>query len=89
YTIQMRNLHKRYNLSPEIMALFRKMGDHHHGYEDPDALGRLMRMSLNARKTCTDTISHLAKAMQKKCDQSTISECTELIQGCTELLSLA
>lgn len=70
------------------MNLFGALGEQQRGY-DPDALGRLMRMSPGMRKACTDTISQLAMVMQKNQDPSTISECTELIRSCTEMLALA
>lgn len=70
------------------MTLFGALGEQQRGY-DPDALGRLMRMSPGMRKACTDTISQLAMVMQKNQDPSTITECTELIKSCTEMLALA
>lgn len=88
YTIRLRNLHKRYKLSQTVMGLFKALGEHRRGY-DPDALGRLMRMSPGMRKACTDTISQLAKVMQNDQSHSTVAECTELIQNCTEMLALA
>lgn len=88
YIIRLKNLHNRYKLSQTVMGLFRALGEHRRGY-DPDALGRLMRMSPGMRKACTDTISQLAKAMQKDLSPSTIAECTELIQNCTDMLAMA
>lgn len=88
YTIQLKNLHKRYKLSQSVLNLFKALDEHRSGY-DPDTLSRLMRMSPGMRKACTDTISQLAKVMQKKKDPSTVTECTELIQNCTEILALA
>lgn len=88
YTVQLKNLHKQYKLSQSVMSLFKALDEHRRGF-DPDALGRLMRMSPGMRKACTDTISQLAKVMQKKQDPSTVAECTELIQNCTEILALA
>lgn len=89
YSIQIRNWHKRYKLSETVMGLFKTLGEHNRGVGDPGALGRLMRMSPGMRKALTDTISQLAKTMHKKADPFTLSECTELIQGCTEILSFA
>lgn len=88
YTIQLKNLHKRYKLSQSILNLFRALDDHRSG-SDPEALGRLMRMSPGKRKACTDTIAQLARVMQKKQEPSTVAECTEIIQNCAELLALA
>lgn len=88
YMVRMKNLHSRYCLPASVMTLFGALGEQQRGY-DPDALGRLMRMSPGMRKACTDTISQLAMVMQKNQDPSTISECTELIKSCTEMLALA
>lgn len=88
YTIQVKNLHKRYKLSQSVLNLFKALDEHRSGYE-PDTLSKLMRMSPGMRKACTDTISQLAKVMQKKKDPSTVTECTEIIQNCTEILALA
>lgn len=88
YTVQLKNLHKRYKLSQNILSLFKALDEHRSGF-DSEALGRLMRMSPGKRKACTDTISQLAKVMQKNQDPSTVAECTELIQNCTEILALA
>lgn len=88
YMIRMKNLHKRYSLPSSVMTLFTALGEQQRGY-DPDALGRLMRMSPGMRKACTDTISQLAMVMQRNQASSTIAECTELIKSCTEMLALA
>lgn len=88
YMIRMKNLHNRYSLPSSAMTLFGALGEQQRGY-DPDALGRLMRMSPGMRKACTDTISQLAMVMQRNQDSSTIAECTELIKCCTEMLALA
>lgn len=86
YIVKLNNWHKRYKLSDSIMNLFETLGHHRRG-NDRDALGRLMRTSPRSRKACTDTISQLAKIMAKNPNPVTISECTELIQACTEILN--
>lgn len=88
YTIQLKNLHKRYKLTQSVLNLFKALDDYRSGI-DPDALPRLIRISPGMRKACTDTISQLAKVMQNKQDSSSVADCTELIQNCTEILALA
>ncbi|KAJ0118472.1 hypothetical protein J7T55_009255 [Diaporthe amygdali] len=89
YIIQMRNLHKRYGLSKNVMQLFKAFGEHHRGASSPEALGRWLRSSPLMRKACTDTISSLAKEIQKNPTPDCIAECGELISSCTEMLNLA
>ncbi|ROW14399.1 hypothetical protein VPNG_03978 [Cytospora leucostoma] len=89
YSLQMRNLHRRYNLSKGALQLFTALDEHRNGPKDPDALARMLRMSPHMRQACTDTISSLAEAMQKQPTPDCIRECTELITCCTDMLALA
>ncbi|KAK7733945.1 hypothetical protein SLS53_008097 [Cytospora paraplurivora] len=89
YSIQMRNLHRRYNLSKNALRLFTALDEHRNSPRDPDALARLLRMSPHMRQACTDTISLLAGAMLKTPTPECIRECTELITCCTDMLALA
>lgn len=89
YIIQMRNLHRRYGLSKNVMQLFKAFGEHHRGTSSPEALGRWLRSSPLMRKACTDTISSLAKEIQKNPTPDCIAECGELISSCTDMLNLA
>lgn len=88
YIVRMKGLHTRYSLPSTVMILFKALGEKQRGY-DPDGLGRIMRMSPGMRKACTDSISQMAMVMLKNQDPSTIAECTELIQSCTQMLALA
>lgn len=89
YSMRMRNLHSRYGLSKNVTELFIALDNHRLGVQDSDALGRTLRMSSHMRILCTDTIASLAEAMQKNPTPDCISECTELIKGCTDMLALA
>lgn len=88
YILKMRNLHVKYGLSETVLQLFRAYGEHHRGVESPDVLGRRLRTSM-FRKACTDTITSLAAAMQKKPTAECIAECTEIITCCSEMLNHA
>lgn len=88
FTLKMRNLHQRYGLSEHALELFRAYGEHHRGIQDPDALGRRLRTSAFMR-ACTDTITLLTTAMQKNPTPECITECSEVITCCTEMLNLA
>lgn len=89
YVLRMRNLHKRYDLSKNVLELFRAYGEHHRGTKSPEELGRWLRTSPLLRRACTDTISSLAAAMQKNPTHECITECGEIITCCTEMLNLA
>lgn len=89
YTIQMKNLHKRYGLSKNMMLLLTELDTHRYGTKDPEALGRWLRMNLRMRKACTDTITSLAEAMQKNPTPDCVAECTSLITCCADMLKLA
>lgn len=86
--LQERSLHERYQLSDNVVGLFRVYGEHHRGLEPPEALGRRLRTSTLMR-TCTDTISFLAVAMQKNPAPECMAECSEIIACCTEMLNIA
>lgn len=86
--LQERNLHERYQLSDDVLDLFRAYGEHHRGVEPPEALGRRLRTSMHMR-TCTYTISSLALAMQKNPTPECMAECNEIIACCTQMLNIA
>lgn len=88
YTLKMRNLHRRYGLSDNVLELFKAYGEYHRGVESADALGRRLRTS-TLMKACTDTITSLATAMQKNPTHECITECSEIITCCSEMLNLA
>lgn len=88
YTLKMRNLHKRYGLSDSVLELFKAYGEHHRGIHAPDELGRRLRTS-TLLKTCTDTITSLTMAMRKNPTPECITECSDIITCCSEILDLA
>lgn len=88
YSIKMRNLHRRYNLSKNVLRLFDALDEHRRGARDPDALARQLRLSPQMRQTCLDTIASLAEAMQKKLTPDCLKDCSELISCCADMLAL-
>ncbi|KAG8161462.1 hypothetical protein KVR01_008449 [Diaporthe batatas] len=88
HVLQARNLHERYQLSDKVVDLFRVYGEHHRGVESRGTMGRRLRTSTLMR-TCTDTISSLALAMQNNPTPECMAECNEIIACCTEMLNIA
>ncbi|PSR94458.1 hypothetical protein BD289DRAFT_472520 [Coniella lustricola] len=89
YDINLLQLQEKYDLSDNVVSLMRKLEDCKRGVCDPDAVGRIVRVSQEMRKACTDTLSQLAWYIKPESDGPTVKECRSLIINCADLLEMA